>query len=666
MLGVINKRLTRVLPLLIATAVVGVGTYFVGVSAIAGLQSSQAEFSARTFAKYLVREVPDLLGVINGRVTSGTPVDTLAQIRPIGSVFKYRIYDERGNLKVDSSPYATSHVVDARNSFEDMTAHAVVDSDRPHFELHEGDGKFLPIYYSEVMVPLVAGNRTVGVLAVLSDETETLPDIFAQFRSVAGQILALILIAFGFPVTLYLRKLTQLELARRRLRHTTQHDDLTGILNRAGFGRALVEQVEAAEQRGFAVGVHIIDLDRFQDVNEAGGHAFGDEVLKQSSERIRRLLGTRERLARLGADEFAVLQPYYLDMPQAVSDLAGDIVRAMSQPFSVGKRTVQISASLGYATSADGRDADDLMRAADVALHHAKARARGRAIAFNSAMEAERQSRFRIETRLRSALTHNEFELVFQPVFETASRRLSGFEALLRLNDEFGVPISPAEFIPVAEEVGLIGGVGNWVLREACRVARHWPEGLFVAVNLSPAQFAVAGVARQVREALEWSGLPAARLELEVTESLLISDSENVLKELKAIKALGPKLALDDFGTGYSSLGYLWRYPFDKLKVDQSFMADLAVPGSRSREILSTIVALGRVLNLKVTAEGVETEAQAEVVRELDCDLVQGFLFGRPQRMTDVAATILKAFEAGKLAHAASPDERLAAQRRHA
>jgi EAL domain-containing protein (putative c-di-GMP-specific phosphodiesterase class I) len=229
-------------------------------------------------------------------------------------------------------------------------------------------------------------------------------------------------------------------------------------------------------------------------------------------------------------------------------------------------------------------------------------------------------------------------------VVEAAGGRLKGFEALLRLNDEDGRPIPPSEFIPVAEEVGLIAEIGIWVLREACRVAREWPDELFVAVNLSPAQFAQPGMANRVRDALDWSGLKPRRLELEVTESLLITESDKVLRELKALKALGASLALDDFGTGYSSLSYVWRFPFDKLKVDRSFMADLTSPGAKSREILSTIIALGRVLNLRITAEGVETEAQAAVLRELNCDLMQGYLVGRPQPTTDVAATIIRAF----------------------
>jgi diguanylate cyclase (GGDEF)-like protein len=656
MLAVVRRRFVRALPLLGATLVVAIGSYFVGLSAITDLQSSQAEYAAQSFGKYLVQELPDLRAIADGDETSAAAADALASIKPIGSVFKFSIFDQYGNLRVTSSPFAASHIVDPRNAFEDLSARSVAETGKPTFRVSTGDGRFLPLHYSEILVPLLDNGQTIGVLSVLSDESETLPDLFRQFRSIAVQVLALILVAFGVPVALYVRKIAQLELARRRLRHSVQHDDLTGVLNRTGFMRLLMDELDAVgDDEARAVAVHLIDLDRFKDVNEAGGNALGDEVLKQVSTRILHQLGTRERLARLGADEFAILQTFRAEASQIVSELSNDVARAIVQPLAVDGAMFRASASIGRAVAPhDGSTADELMRAADVALRYAKMHARGRAVAFNASMEAERQSRFRIEARLRTALANNEFDLHFQPVFEIATGRLRGFEALLRLNDEFGVPISPVEFIPVAEEVGLIDDIGVWVLREACRIARQWPQELFVAVNLSPAQFVAGGMATRVRAALDSSGLAPNRLELEVTESLLITDTENVLRELRAIKALGPSLALDDFGTGYSSLSYLWRFPFDKLKVDRSFMSDLTVAGSRSREILSTIVALGRVLNLKVTAEGVETEAQANVLRELDCDLVQGYLYGRPQRAIDIAATIIKSYGVPG-GHAAEP-----------
>jgi diguanylate cyclase (GGDEF)-like protein len=507
----------------------------------------------------------------------------------------------------------------------------------------------LPLFYSEIMVPLELGSRTIGALQVRSDETETWPALFARFRNVLLQVVVLIAVAFAVPGFLYLRGSRQLDKAANSLRQSTQYDELTGCLNRATFTRIVEDLVESASARGLSVAVHFIDLDRFNDVNESRGHAVGDEVLRASAQRLRRLIGTRERIARLGADEFAVCQPYFINSPEVVPELANDVIRIMSEPFEIGTDDVQLGASVGYALfPRDGKTVAELMRAADIAIHKAKDGNRGTAVAFDPAMEAERQRRLTIEARMRTALVENEFDIHFQPLYEVATSRLCGFEALLRLKGSDGVPISPVEFIPIAEEVGLIGDIGLWVLRESCRMAKQWPGNLTVSVNLSPAQFADGGMARQVREVLEWSDLPPQRLELEVTESLLITDTEKMLNELTDIKALGVSIALDDFGTGYSSLSYLWRFPFDKLKVDKSFMTDLAVEGSKSREILSTIIALGKVLDLKVTAEGVETEQQARVLRELHCDLVQGYLFGRPMRAIDVAATVMADLQAAK------------------
>lgn len=373
------------------------------------------------------------------------------------------------------------------------------------------------------------------------------------------------------------------------------------------------------------------------------GHATGDELLKLAAQRLHRLTGTRERIARLGADEFAVCQPYYVNSPEVVVDLANDIVKEFAKPFELEGRKIEVGASVGYSHyPRDGETVADLMRTADIAIHQAKEKARGKAVAFDPSIESERQRRQAIAERMRAALREDDFGVCFQPQYESATRRLRGFEALLRLYAADGTPISPAEFIPIAEEVGLIGDIGAWVLRKSCLAARNWPDELTVSVNLSPVQFVSHDLRRQVEDALQRSGLPAHRLELEITESVLITDTDKVLTELRDLKALGVAVALDDFGTGFSSLSYLWRFPFDKLKVDKSFMADLAVEGSKSREILSTIIALGKVLGLKVTAEGVETEEQARVLRELDCDLVQGFLFGRPMHARDVAATVLR------------------------
>jgi diguanylate cyclase (GGDEF)-like protein len=637
-----RKNLARIVPLAVATIVVGLGAYFVGYSAISDMQRSHAEYVAHSFGKYLVEEVGDLEAMILGRHTPEVVAAIIGAVKPIGTVYEFRIFDQNGVLRGDSSLFARGLTIGRNVAGRSETAVSVLATGRAAFSLREGDGRAAPRYYSDITVPLVDGKRTIGVLSVLSDETESWPGLFSQFRTVLVQVVLLIAVAFGIPGVLYLRKMGQLAKTSRTLRLSTQYDELTGCLNRATFTRIVRDLVDGSEGRDLLVAVHFIDIDRFKDVNEAMGHAAGDELLKHTAQRLRKLMGTRERIARLGADEFAICQPYYSASPQVVAELAADISRSLAKPFEINGSKVVSGASVGYSYfPRDGKTVDELFHAADLALHSAKERSRGKAVAFDPSMESERQLRASIEARLRTALVNSEFEINFQPLYETTTDRLKGFEALLRMTDNTGKPISPAEFIPIAESTGLIHDIGLWVLREACRMAKQWPSDLTVAVNLSPAQFAAGDMASMIRDVLVWSGLDPKRLELEVTESVLITDTDKVLSELMAIKALGVSIALDDFGTGFSSLGYLWRFPFDKLKVDKSFMADIAVEGSKSREILSTIVALGKVLDLKVTAEGVETEQQARVLRDLRCDLVQGYFFGRPMRAIDVAATIM-------------------------
>jgi len=638
-----RKVVARIVPLVLATVVVGLGAYFVGYSTITDMQRSHAEYVASSFGRYLVEQVDSLDAVIAGGHSPQVVAAVIGAVKPIGTVYDFRLFDKNSVLRVDYARFARGQVLRPEDRVRSDAAANVLATGHVSFALHEGDGQATPRYYSDIIIPLLDGRRTIGTLAVLSDETETWPRLFAQFQSVLVQVALLIAAAFGIPGVLYLRKMSQLAKAARTLRLSTQYDELSGCLNRATLTSVVQEMIDGSAGRGLSVAVHFIDLDRFKDVNESLGHAAGDELLKAAAQRLRRLMGTRERIARLGADEFAICQPYYLASPQVVAVLADDIARAMAKPFELAGTKVVCGASVGY--SLYGRDAqsvDALFHTADLALHNAKARARGKALAFAPDMESERQFRSTIEQRLRTSLVNSEFEIAFQPVYDTATDRLRGFEALLRMTDNDGHPISPAEFIPIAESTGLIHDIGIWVLREASRMAKQWPDDLVVAVNLSPAQFAAGDMASMVRDVLVWSGLAPHRLELEVTESVLITDTETVLKELMAIKALGVAVALDDFGTGYSSLGYLWRFPFDKLKVDKSFMSDLTEASSKSREILSTIIALAKVLDLKVTAEGVETQDQARVLRDLRCDLVQGYLFGRPMRAIDVPATIAR------------------------
>ena len=402
------------------------------------------------------------------------------------------------------------------------------------------------------------------------------------------------------------------------------------------------EDIEALVEDETPFAVHYLNLDRFKTVNDTLGQATGDTVLREVAERLLGAAGGDNFVGRLGGDEFAVCQK--TDSASVAHRFAEHLVRALAKPCAIDGNEITIGGSIGFARYPEnGSETAVLLQAAAIALSRAKKNGRGCALGYHESMEREHVERHAVEKRLRQALAAGGFELHYQPLFRTGDQKLRGFEALLRLRDENGKPIPPSVFIPVAEEIGLICRIGDWALAEACRFAATWPDELTVAVNLSPVQFERGDLVMKARAALKESGLAANRLELEITESLLITNPQSVLAQLHQLRALGIRIALDDFGTGYSSLSYLWQFPFDKLKIDRAFMNGIDTRGSKSREILKTVVSLGRILDLAVTAEGVETKEQLAALEELKCDLTQGFLLGRPMPAEDLAAFVVKA-----------------------
>jgi diguanylate cyclase (GGDEF)-like protein len=397
--------------------------------------------------------------------------------------------------------------------------------------------------------------------------------------------------------------------------------------------------------------VHYIDLDDFKEVNDKLGHSAGDELIQCVAKRLRAICGPDALLARLGGDEFTVAQ-LKIDTDVTATNQAAAIVEGLSAPYHLAQREVRISCSVGVMiTSERSATAHDLLKAADVALYRAKAAGRQRYMLFTPAMAAELTARRDLEHAVRTALRSQGFQLHFQPICCARSGRLDGFEALLRLPAAAGSCIPPSVFIPIAEEIGVIGEIGAWVLNRACQMAATWPPHLTVAVNLSPAQFrggpsAQSRVSDVVRDALVASKLEPHRLELEITENVLLEATEAVIAELHRVKALGAILVMDDFGTGYSSLSYLWKLPLDKIKIDRSFVAAATEAGPKVGPIVESITALGHLLRMRVTAEGVETREQAAYFSRLTCDQIQGSLLGRPIPAADLPAAILKNYAA--------------------
>jgi diguanylate cyclase (GGDEF)-like protein len=413
-----------------------------------------------------------------------------------------------------------------------------------------------------------------------------------------------------------------------RVRHLARHDALTDLPNRVLLHEEM-EKLEARIQRQECAAIFCLDLDHFKAINDTLGHGVGDGVLVEVAKRLRAASRETDIVARLGGDEFAILVQA-LDGPRGASVLADRIVRSIALPILVGEHQIMIGASIGIAVApVDGHDADTLLKHADMALYQAKAEGRGTYHFFEKGMDEAMRHRRMLEQGLRVALVQGQFRLLYQPLMSLADNRVCCLEALLRWDHPERGLISPREFIPVAEETGAITAIGEWVLHEACSTAAAWPEHVRIAVNLSPVQFKKRGLVESVTAALEAAQLPASRLELEITESLLLAQTDATLETLHRLRELGVRISMDDFGTGYSSLSYLRSFPFDKIKIDRSFMNGLN-PKQDSMAIVKAVIGLGQSLGMATTAEGVETEEQLAAVREQGCSEVQGFLFSPP------------------------------------
>jgi diguanylate cyclase (GGDEF)-like protein len=412
-----------------------------------------------------------------------------------------------------------------------------------------------------------------------------------------------------------------------RIRHLARHDALTDLPNRIEFLEQMAK-TEAGLSRGEMAAVLYIDLDHFKAVNDTLGHAVGDEVIKQASARLWGTTRETDVLARLGGDEFALLMRP-IDSAADAARVADRIIKSIGAPMNIAGQQVEIGTSVGIAVGpGDGVKTDTLVKNADLALYKAKSEGRSTYHFFEAGMDAVLQQRRSIETGLRLALQRDELRLVFQPLLGLEENRVICVEALLRWDHE-GRTISPIEFIPIAEETGLIVAIGEWVLREATKMAATWPGDVRVAVNLSPIQFKNRDLVSVVKSALTDARFPADRLELEITESLLLAENDTNLAALHDLRAMGVRISMDDFGTGYSSLSYLRSFPFDKIKIDRSFMRDLT-SRSDSQAIIKAVIGLGQSLGMSTTAEGVETEEQLAMVRAHGVSEVQGFLFSPP------------------------------------
>ncbi len=605
-----------------------------------------ATAAAESWARYVAENVTDIEEIADGQQPSAQSMAFLIRTQQIRHVFGFEIINLLGNVQLASDGSKISSI---RGAVHSDTAARAAALGRPIISVKEGTPPVRPRIYSEAYLPVIVDGRPQAIVAAYVDLTEQYDHFRNAFLLAALALCLVISGAVGIPTIAWYRRTKEKQRADRRIRFLAHHDALTGAANRAHLSEMLDKALAALPSRGNSLAVHFIDIDRFKGVNDAFGHDGGDFLLKTFADRLRALTRLDDDVARLGGDEFVVIQTD-VDSKDDAEKFAHRLAAALAAPMQFNKHELCATVSVGLAMAPeDGNSSERLLKSADLALYKAKADGRNCVRCFVPEMDATLQAGIELERMVRNAVAHDGFVLHYQPIFQIADHRLVGFEALIRLPAEDGTLIPPLVFIPVAEELRLIGKIGAWVLREACRTAATWPKHLTIAVNMSVAQFEAGGICDVVAAALKETELEPHRLELEITESLLLGDSESVMTELRTLKAMGVAIVMDDFGIGYSSLSYLWRFPFNKIKIDQSFMTGLDSSGRDAETVVKTIIALGRELNMRVTVEGVETARHAAFVNEAEGDQAQGFFFGKPVPASEIAAGILTDFQRAKM-----------------
>jgi diguanylate cyclase (GGDEF)-like protein len=476
-----------------------------------------------------------------------------------------------------------------------------------------------PADYVASLVECIAEGKTFSNMTKLSD----------------GRVIALVSkpISGGGWLAMH-EDITERQRAEERVGHMARHDALTDLPNRVLLRERLEHELKRVK-RGECLAVLCLDLDQFKGVNDTLGHPIGDELLKLVADRLRGCTREPDTIARLGGDEFAIIMTQMQKANDAAT-LSRRIRESIVKPYQIEGHQIVTDISIGISISPiDGTEPDELLKNADMALYGAKADGRGTYRFFELEMDARMKARRDLEMDLRKALTHKEFELYYQPLVNLQTNEITAFEALLRWKHPTRGTISPADFIPIAEETGLIIPLGEWVLKTACQETVNWPDHVKVAVNLSPTQLTNRNLVDLVKKALADSGLDACRLQLEITETVLLQNTFATLARLHELRKLGAQIALDDFGTGYSSLSYLRSFPFDKIKIDQSFIQDMS-NGAEPLAIVNAVAGLAKCLNMISTAEGVETQQQMDTVQSIGCTEMQGYLFSRARPAKEI------------------------------
>jgi diguanylate cyclase (GGDEF)-like protein len=614
------KRHAHWAGLLLVSVLIGVIAFFTP-SRVSVMELEREALAASHRLSVQLMEEPDTLLDALSRPAVAPQLSSVFEHSGYGGrVLRYELYDEAGKLAF------TSGRAGLALSREPVDVQALTNS---NVTLHEGADASAPAHFAVLSLPFLLGGQPRGTLVVYLDQSDEARVLSNYFGQIVGITLLLLCVGIAAPIAFAWMRGQPRRAAEERAQYLETHDSLTGLPNRRTFSERLADALAVMQRTRTHIAVLCLDIDKFKEINDSEDHAGGDAVLREMGGRIKAALRERDLIARRGADEFAIALVDVTNLGDVMAFM-NRLVEALRHPFRVGDKEVVCTTSVGIALApSDGTTATEVLRHADIALARAKSDGGQRMCFFEQSMDRALQRRRTVEHELRLALSREEFEVVYQPQFDLATEAQCGVEALVRWHHPVHGKIAPAHFISVAEDTGLIVPLGEWVLRRACSDAMTWPEPLTVAVNLSPAQFRDGDVAETVANVLHETGLPPDRLELEITESLLINDTEEVLAKLNRLRDLGVAIAMDDFGTGYSSLSYLARFPFNKIKIDRQFIRNMTRDPAM-RAIVKTIIALGKSLDVIITAEGVETQEQAAMLRDFGCPQGQGFLYGYP------------------------------------
>jgi len=570
------------------------------------LVQQQASGIAHTWSMQVAGNAPELPELLTTPKANSQPLRNLGNVRPSSPILGYRIYDLNGDLRVR---------VNQADAPTDLTRRPV---------------------HSQVTLPIISGGKQIGTIT--SDvDTSAIHSLLMNGALKIGTIFS---IAIG--ILLFMSLLVRVNSRQEALRNTNrvmQKNVMTGMPNQLAFLEMLSLSHSQEIAQHTTTNLYLLNLDRFAHINERLGNTVADMLLRLVAERLRLACGDAVVCTHINGDTFGIIAD-----EKTGRRMHKTLQQVFSQPFNFGQNVIRLSASIGAATSTAGlHTSEQLHRNAELALRAAKTNGGHQLITFDSNTVIEFKEIDRVAIAVEDACQNNDFELHYQPVVDSTTRKLNSFEALIRLTTADGETIGPDKFIPIAERIGRIEEIGLWTLREACKTVAGLPRHISMAVNLSVQQFNSGNLVSEVEKILKETRVDPGRIELEVTEGIMIGDTDPVFDQLTELQALGVKIALDDFGTGYSSLNYLWRFNFDKLKIDQAFIR-ASDHNSKAKALLAKIVDVGRMLDMKVTAEGIETEDHAVRVADLGCDFSQGYLFGKAIPQTSLASVVISEF----------------------